>query len=207
MVVIKEDSAFQDILPIITESAHSRFPVIAENRDEVVGLLLAKELLKYYDEKQQAEFSVKAIMRPPVFVAESKRLDILLREFRLNHNHMALVIDEYGGVAGLITIEDVLEQIVGEIEDEYDEQDEFNIKQHTPHEYIIKALTPIEDFNEYFSDHLSAEEYDTIGGLVMSQFGHLPKQDEETSIGRYDFKIMHADKRRIHLLRVKLHDK
>ncbi len=204
MVVIEEGTAINDIVPIVIESAHSRFPIIAENKDEVVGLMLAKDLLPYAFDCTTKPFRLKDITRDAIFVPESKRLDVLLREFRLTHNHMALVVDEYGGIAGLVTIEDVLEQIVGEIEDEHDDEDEFYIKKHSDNEYIVKALTPIEDFNEYFSDKIADEDYDTIAGLVMRQFGHLPKVGEVTSFGRYDFKILNADKRRIHLLKVRL---
>jgi len=209
MVVIDETASLEEILPIVIESAHSRFPVIAENRDKITGILFAKDLLAYcFNESKvyeaKGKFKITALMRSALFVPESKRLDVLLREFRRTHHHMALVIDEYGGVAGLITIEDVLEQIVGEIEDEHDIEEELNIKKHSESEYIIKALTPVEDFNEYFSDNLSDDEYDTIGGLVLSQFGHLPKKGEIASVGRYDFTILKADKRRIHLLKLEV---
>lgn len=202
MVVIPENAKLNDILPVVIESAHSRFPIISENKDEVVGMLLAKDLLPFAFEGEAKPFDLKSIMRKTVFVPESKRLDALLREFRLTRNHMALVVDEYGSIAGLVTIEDVLEQIVGEIEDEHDE-DEFYIKKHSANEFIVKALTPIEDFNDYFSDNIDDEDFDTIGGLVMRQFGHLPRVGEETSYGRYDFRVLNADKRRIHLLKVR----
>ena len=143
-------------------------------------------------------------MRPPFFVPESKRLDVLLREFRLSHNHMALVVDEYGGIAGLVTIEDVLEEIVGDIEDEYDTDEEPNIKKHSDGYYFIKALTPIEEFNEFFSDNINDEEFDTIGGLVVSKLGYLPKRGEILEIGLYQFKVLQADNRRIRLMRVKI---
>lgn len=202
MVVVQQDTTPQEILPIIIESAHSRFPVIGENKDEVVGILLAKDFLAYNIHRPELQFDFKKIVRPAVFVPESKRLDTLLQEFRINRNHMAIVVDEYGGVAGLITIEDVLEQIVGDIEDEYDEDDETFIRKHSDSQYIVKALTPIEDFNEYFGATFSDEEFDTIGGLVMKSLGHLPKRGESVVIDNFRFKVVHADNRRVHLLRV-----
>lgn len=201
IIIVKEEAELKDIVPIVVNSAHSRFPVMAENKEEVIGILLAKDLLQFAFNTSSSSFNLKQIIREPVLVPESKRLDTLLREFRLNHNHMAIVMDEYGSIAGLITIEDVLEQIVGDIEDEHDAEDEYNIKPQTDNEFIIKALTPIEDFNEYFKDALSDAEYDTIGGLVIREFGRLPKIGEVISFGRYDFKVLNADKRRIHLLR------
>lgn len=204
MVVMEDGANLHDILPMVIKSAHSRFPIIAENKDEVVGILLAKDLLPYAFDIEQTKFHLKKIMRKPVFVPESKRLDVLLRQFRVTHNHMAIVVDEYGGNSGLVTIEDVLEQIVGEIEDEHDEEDEFNIKKHSENKYIVKALTTIEDFNEFFHDQLSDDAFDTVGGLVLSEFGHLPHVGETTSFGRYDFKVLNADKRRVHLLEVRV---
>lgn len=202
IIVVKEEAQLKDIIPIVVNSAHSRFPVMAENKEEVIGILLAKDLLQFAFNTETHTFNLKRIIREPVLVPESKRLDTLLREFRLNHNHMAIVMDEYGSIAGLITIEDVLEQIVGDIEDEHDADDDYNIKTHGENEFIVKALTSIEDFNEYFKDALSDAEYDTIGGLVIREFGRLPKIGEVISFGRYDFKVLNADKRRIHLLRV-----
>ncbi len=204
IVVIKEEAGLADIIPIAVNSSHSRFPVISENQDEVVGILLAKDLLQFAFNAEDKKFSLEQIIREPMLVPESKRLDSLLRQFRTNHNHMAIVVDEYGGTAGLVTIEDVLEQIVGEIEDEHDDSAEFDIKQHSENEYIVKALTPIEDFNKHFQEVFNDDEYDTIGGLVMHEFGRLPKMGEVVSFGRYDFKVLNADKRRIHLLQVKV---
>lgn len=201
MVIIEQDKDPEEFLPLVIESGHSRFPVIGETRDEVVGILLAKDLLGYkLDPKQR--FQIRDLLRTPVFVPESKHLNSLLQEFRHNHNHMAIVVDEYGGVAGLVTIEDVLEQIVGEIEDEYDIDEETYIKKLNDTQYTVKALTPIEEFNEYFSAHLNEKEFDTIGGLIMQALGHLPKRGETTNIGRFRFKVLHADNRRIRLLRV-----
>lgn len=202
MVVIERDESLQKFLPDVIESAHSRFPVIGENRDEVVGILLAKDLLRYNNPAEQAHFNIVNILRPVAFVPEGKRLDSLLQEFRRTHNHMAIVVDEYGGVAGLVTIEDVLEQIVGEIEDEYDIDDEAFIKKLGSMQYDVKALTPIEDFNEHFNANLDDSEFDTIGGLIIHAFGHLPKRNEAITIDRFRFKVLHADNRRVRLLRV-----
>jgi magnesium and cobalt transporter len=201
MVVIEQSATLDAILPIVIESAHSRFPVIGENRDDVVGFLMAKDLLAYHYNIKPEPFQLMQITRPPVLVPESKRLDVMLREFRLNHNHMAVVIDEYGGVSGLITIEDVLEQIVGEIEDEYDIGEEPSIKQLDVHTYIVKALTPIEEFNQYFHETLDVEEFDTIGGHIMKLFGYLPKRGETVHFGKYQVEVLNADKRRIRLLK------
>lgn len=202
MVVVKEDATLEELLPQIIESAHSRFPVIGENTDEVLGILLAKDLLPRLLKSDTEPFAVAELMRPCFVVPESKRLNVLLREFRQNRNHMAIVIDEYGGVAGLITIEDVLEEIVGEIEDETDtDEDEF-IRKITDTEFFVKALTPIEDFNEYFETQLSDEEFDTIGGLVIQAFGHMPARGETTTFEGFRFKVIHADQRKIQSLRV-----
>lgn len=202
MVCIKHDSTLDALLPTVIESAHSRFPVVDDDHDDVVGILLAKDLLKYGFGKNPLEFKMTDCMRTAIFVPQSKRLDILLREFRINRNHMAIVIDEYGHVAGLITIEDVLEQIVGEIEDEYDIDEDDEIKKHADGSYIVKATAPIDDFNEYFNTEFSDEEFDTIGGLVLQGFGYLPKRGETIKIENYRFKILHSDNRRIHLLEV-----
>lgn len=202
MTVVEHDATPHDFLPILIESAHSRFPVIGENRNEVIGIMLAKDLLAFNLHDPNAKFDLKNILRPAVFVPESKRLDTLLQEFRIKRNHMAIVIDEYGGVAGLITIEDVLEQIVGEIEDEYDVDEDTFIKKYSDTQYIVKALTPVEDFNESFGSDFSDEEFDTIGGLVMQAFGHLPKRGETIAIDRFRIKVLHADNRRIRLLRI-----
>jgi len=202
MAVVERDAALDKILPIVIESAHSRFPVIGDNRDEVVGILLAKDLLAYYGQDNAKNFNVRDILRPAVFIPESKRLNVLLKEFRASRHHMALVVDEYGGVAGLVTIEDVLEQIVGEIVDEHDIEEDAYIKKHNDNVYAVKALTPIEEFNHYFFAEFSDDEFDTIGGLVMNRFGRLPRRGEVISIDRFRFKILNADSRRIHLLQV-----
>src|SRR5579872_2478175 len=201
MITIEKNSTLKKILPVVVESAHSRFPVV-ENED-VVGILLAKDLLKYVFGQSQQEFIISEHLRPAVFVPQSKRLDILLREFRTNRNHIAIVIDEYGQVAGLVTIEDVLEQIVGDIEDEYDIDEDDDIKKHEDGHYTVKASTVIDDFNEYFNTDFNDEEFDTIGGLILNSFGHLPKRGETISIGDYHFKVLHSDNRRVHLLEVR----
>lgn len=201
MVVIDIDCKLDTVLPLVIESGHSRFPII--DNDDVVGILLAKDLLPYCHKKEPNQFSIHDMMRPTTFVPQSKRLDILLREFRINRNHMAIVIDEYGHVAGLITIEDVLEQIVGEIEDEYDIDEDDQIKKHEDGTYTIKASTPIDDFNEYFNADLNDEEFDTLGGLVLKGFGHLPKRGEALMLENYRFRVLHSDNRRIYLLEVK----
>lgn len=201
MVVIDADSKLETIVPYVIESGHSRFPVVDET--DVIGILLAKDLLKYcYNKKDVSEFSIRDVVRSAVFVPESKRLNILLREFRTNRNHMAIVIDEYGHISGLVTIEDLLEQIVGEIEDEYDIDEDVSIKKHEKGVYTVKASTTIEDFNEYFKTDLSDEEFDTIGGLVLQAFGHLPKRGETIELENFRFKVLHSDNRRIYLLEV-----
>ena len=203
MAFVIADQKPKDFLPLIIESAHSRFPVLGENDDEVLGILLAKDLLGLVLEQDTDYFRIKEILRPVTFVPESKRLNVLLKEFRATRNHMAIVIDEYGGIAGLVTIEDVLEQIVGDIEDEhdFDEEDTF-IKQVDDDTFMVKALTPIQDFNESFATVFEDFEFDTIGGIVMGKFGRLPDCDESIIIGQYEFKVVNANSRQIHLLQV-----
>jgi magnesium and cobalt transporter len=203
MVVIKAESSLEEILPQIIRSAHSRYPVIGDNPDDVLGILLVKDLLPQILRKENDAFDIRDLLRPTVVVPESKRLNVLLREFRQNRNHMAIVIDEYGGVAGLVTIEDVLEEIVGEIEDETDVEEDQFIRRIGDEEYFIKALTPIEDFNEYFEARFSDEEFDTIGGLVIHAFGHMPARNETTQVGNFEFKVINADQRKIHSLRMR----
>ncbi|MCK4743011.1 MAG: CBS domain-containing protein [Sulfuriflexus sp.] len=202
IVVIDRDAELDEFLPMVIEASHSRYPVIGENKDEVVGMLLAKDLLPFTAGGKAKEFILREILRPAVFVPESKRLDVLLKEFRSSRNHMAIVVDEYGGVAGVVTIEDVLEQIVGEIEDEYDFDEGTSILQLNENEYTVKALTSVEDFNEYFHTKFSDEEFDTVGGLVINSFGHVPKRGEITLMGDIRFKILRSDNRRVHLLKV-----
>ncbi len=200
VVMVSRDASAEETLKLITEMAHSRFPVIDDDRDDVIGILLAKDLLAAVVSADKFEFDLKEIMRPAVFIPESKRLNVLLREFRARRNHMAIVVDEYGGVAGMVTIENVLEQIVGEIEDEHDIDDDAPILKHDDSTYTIKALTTVEDFNEYFSIEWSDDDFDTVGGFVMNYFGHLPTRDEQVTVGNFRFTVMRADNRRIHLL-------
>jgi magnesium and cobalt transporter len=202
MISIKANQTPKEFLPSIIEAAHSRYPVVGESLDDVIGILLAKDLLPLVLLDEQPSFNIKDLLRPATFVPESKRLNVLLREFRANHNHMAVVIDEYGGVAGLVTIEDVLEQIVGDIEDEHDVEEDSYVKPLPSGDFLVKALTPIDNFNEAFDTEFSDDEFDTVGGLVMSAFGHLPKRNEVTEIGEYRFRVLNADSRRIHLLRL-----
>ena len=202
MVVVSSDSQPEEFIESLIESGHSRFPVIGDSRDEVEGILLAKDLLGYLATGGEEAFDLEDSMRPAVFIPESKRLNVLLREFRENRNHMAIVVDEYGGVAGLVTIEDVLEQIVGEIDDEHDNEESSLIRRLGNGEYTVKAITPIETFNEYFQTNFSDEEFDTIGGLVIKAFGQLPKRGQSTRIDGVTFKVLRADKRRVHLLNV-----
>jgi magnesium and cobalt transporter len=188
-------------VPHVIATAHSRFPVVDRDRDEVLGILLAKDLLRYYAGEE--EFNVREMLRPAVFVPESKRLNVLLREFRANRNHMAIVVDEYGGVAGLITIEDVLEQIVGEIEDEYDfDESGDNIIAEPRGRFRVKAQTEIADFNQAFGSDFSDADSDTVGGLVIARFGHLPKRSESILIDGLKFVVLRADSRRLHTLQV-----
>jgi len=202
MEFIKAAATLQDILPQIISSAHSRYPVIGDNPDDILGILLAKDLLPQILIPDNGTFSIEDLLRPTMVVPESKRLNVLLREFRENRNHMAIVIDEYGGVAGLVTIEDVLEEIVGEIEDETDPQADRFIHLIDDHECMVKALTPIEDFNAYFGCRFSDEEFDTIGGLVIQAFGHMPARQEVTTIDKFKFEVVKADQRKIYSLRV-----
>jgi magnesium and cobalt transporter len=200
MDVVDIHDSPEKFLPQVIESGHSRFPVIGESRDDVVGILLAKDLLRYFAGQ---EYNVREMLRPAVFIPESKRLNVLLKDFRRNRNHMAIVVDEYGGVAGLVTIEDVLEQIVGDIEDEYDfDETEANILLDRNGLYRVKAQTSIEDFNGTFGTAFSDEEYDTIGGLLLSRFGRLPKRGEEIVLDRLRFRVLRADSRRLHSLLV-----
>jgi magnesium and cobalt transporter len=200
MEVLNRDSSLEQMLPAIVDTGHSRFPVIGESRDEVLGILLAKDLLRYFVAGNEEAFNIREVLRPAVFIPESKRLNVLLKEFRANRNHIAIVVDEYGGVAGMVTIEDVLEQIVGEIEDEHDLDEDYYIRKHSATHFTVKALTPVEDFNEYFEAGFSDEEFDTIGGLLVHEFGHLPKRGETVTIDRFLFKVLRADNRRVHML-------
>jgi len=201
IISIRAHQTPAEFLPAVIEAAHSRYPVIGDGPDDVLGLLLAKDLLPLLLD-QARPFDLKAVLRPATFVPESKRLNVLLREFRSTHSHMAIVVDEYGGVAGLVTIEDVLEQIVGEIEDEHDVEEESFIKSLPNGDFVVKALTPIETLNETLETRFADPEADTAGGLVMNRLGHLPRRNEETVIDDFRFRVLNADGRRIHLLRV-----
>lgn len=204
MIVVQRDAPIKEILSVIVESGHSRFPVVTDDKDEVSGVLLAKDLLQYFAERGDKKFSIREYLRPAVYIPESKRLNTLLSEFRASRNHMAIVVDEYGGVSGLITIEDVVEQIVGDIDDEHDTDLGDNIFEHGDNLYVLRALTPIEEFNMRFSTEFSDSEYETIGGLIMHQLGHMPKRSEETSIDQFHFKVLRADSRRIYLLQMRV---
>ncbi|MXY15231.1 MAG: CBS domain-containing protein, partial [Proteobacteria bacterium] len=195
-------SSLQDMLPTIIDSAHSRFPVVGDSRDEVLGILLAKDLLRYFMGGRQDDFSLENVLRPAVVVPESKRVNTLLIEFKDGRNHMAIVVDEYSGVSGLVTIEDVLEQIVGDITDEHDAAEDSYIVEHSKGNYGVKALTPIEEFNEFFATQYSDTDFETFGGLVLSKFGHLPKKGEKIKFDRFTVEVLRSDRRRLHLLNV-----
>jgi len=202
MVVVQREDPPEKILPTVIESGHSRFPVVGGDRDEVVGILLAKDLLRYFAEDSATGFDIRECLRPAVFIPESKRLNVLLKEFRNSHNHMAIVVDEYGGVSGLLTIEDVLEQIVGDIGDEYDVDDVEGIRKEAERTYAVPALTRIEEFNDVFDTRFSDEEADTIGGLVLHELGRMPRRGEAIELGGLELKVLRADRRRIETLRV-----
>ncbi len=203
MTVLERDDPPETLLPIVVESGHSRFPVIGEDRDRIVGILLAKDLLRYFAESRRGgDFDIREVLRPAVFVPEPKRLNVLLKEFRQNRHHMAIVVDEYGGVAGLVTIEDVIEQIVGDIADEYDVEEDQSIRREGERVFTVRALTRIADFNGYFSSNFSDEEFDTIGGLIVHAFGRLPRRGESVRIDEFEFRVLRGDRRRIDLVRV-----
>jgi magnesium and cobalt transporter len=201
MVVLERDAPMDELFTAIVESGHSRFPVIGEDRDEVVGILLAKDVLRFSVESPGEALDLSGFLRPATFIPESKRLDTLLQEFRSGRNHMAIVVDEYGGISGLLTIEDVLEEIVGEIDDEHDPQVAEPI-QHQGDHWNVMALTRIDEFNEFFSTSLDDDDYETVGGLIMREFGRLPRRGEEASFGGFLFRVTQADRRRIHRLDV-----
>lgn len=205
MIVLKKDALLNDVYSTVIEYGHSRFPVISEDKSEVVGILLAKDLLAHALNRK--EIKVEELMRAATVVPESKRLNVLLKEFRAKRSHMAIVVDEYGAVAGVVTIEDVLEQIVGEIEDEHDYEAEEYITKRNEKEYIIQALTPLEDFNQYFSTDLDTEEFDTVGGFIVGHLEHMPKKGEKVEQGRFRFEVLKADGRRVHLLKLKIKNK
>jgi hemolysin (HlyC) family protein len=216
MVFVRRDDPPARILDIIIESGHSRFPVMDEDRDDIVGILLAKDLLRLTSAAQaeargeaqgrekvrEGRFDIREYMRPALFVPESKRLNVLLREFRRNRNHMAIVVDEYGGVSGLVTIEDVIEQIVGQIDDEFDVEDDRNIRKEEPRRFMVRGVTRLAEFNEYFGTRLAGDGFDTVAGLIMSRLGRLPRRGETLAIDGLEFQIVRADRRRIDTLRV-----
>ncbi len=203
MIVVPHDAELDTILPLVTESSHSRYPVIEDDRSKVVGIMLIKDLLPKL--MQNNKLLVQDIMRPAFVVPESKRLNVLLKELRTNGNHMAIVVDEYGQCAGSVSIEDVLEQIVGDIEDEHDDQeDEGYIFRRSDNEYMIKALTPMEEFDDYFHTRLATDEYDTLGGFIVSQLEHMPKKGETLDVDNMRFEVIRADTRRVHLVKLKM---
>jgi magnesium and cobalt transporter len=203
MVFVRRSDPVARLLPVVVESGHSRVPVMDEDRDDIVGILLAKDLLRLTSGNSQERFDIREYMRPAVFVPESKRLNVLLKEFRRNRNHMAIVVDEYGGVAGLCTIEDVIEQIVGDIDDEFDVEDDQNIRRDAERQFTVRGMTRIGEFNEYFGAQLSEEEgVDTIAGLLLKQLGRLPRRGESLSLEGFEFRVLRADRRRIDALRV-----
>ncbi|KII80448.1 CNNM family magnesium/cobalt transport protein CorC [Vibrio renipiscarius] len=205
MVTVERTDNLDALVALITDAQHSRYPVISEDKDHVEGILLAKDLIKYLG-SDCAGFDIEEVIRPAVVVPESKRVDRLLKEFREERYHMAIVVDEFGGVSGLVTIEDILEEIVGDIEDEFDDEEELDIRQLSKHTYAVKALTTIEEFNETFGTSFSDEEVDTVGGLVMTTFGHLPARGEVVEIDHYSFKVTAADNRRVIQLQVTVPD-
>lgn len=200
MDIVREDDDITDIIRVVVESGHSRLPVVGDDANDVRGILLAKDLLACFSEKGMENFDIKDVMRPAIFIPESKRLNILLREFRAARTHLAVVVDEYG-VAGLVTIEDVIEEIVGEIADEHDLDEEERIRQHSRDRYTVQAITPIAEFNEFFHGALDDGEYDTIGGLVVAAFGHVPARGESIEFHGFNVRVLRADKRRVVLLR------
>ena len=202
MISVRRDDPPARIVPTVVESGHSRFPVMDEDKDDIIGILLAKDLLRMYASGAKERFDIREYMRPAVFVPESKRLNVLLKEFRRNRNHMAIVVDEYGGVAGLVTIEDVIEQIVGEIDDEYDVEDDLNIRREAERQYAVRGVTRIDEFNEFFETQLPEEDFDTVAGLVMKQLGRLPRRGETVNFDGFEFRVTRADRRRIDALRV-----
>jgi magnesium and cobalt transporter len=205
MVILENDWGLERLIAEIVESGHSRLPVIDDNKDNVIGILIVKDLLAHAFDRRE-DFDLRALLRPAKFIPESKRLNTLLKEFRGNRLHMAIVVNEYGGVAGLVTIEDVLEEIVGEIDDEHDIDEEGAFIRPQGDAFIVKALTLVEDFNKYFQAQLSDERADTIGGLVMTELGRLPKGGESVDLDRFHFQVLRADNRRVHLLEMTLRD-
>ncbi|MCL4720385.1 MAG: CBS domain-containing protein [Gammaproteobacteria bacterium] len=202
MTVVELDSPAEKLLRTVADSGHSRFPVIGEDREEVVGILLAKDVLRHFLETPGQAFDIRQFIRPATFIPESKRLNTLLKDFRRTRNHIAIVVDEYGGITGLLTIEDVLEEIVGEIDDEHDSAEVGPIQEQAPGRYHVRAVTRIDEFNDYFDTNLDDEYYDTVGGLVIHELGHLPRKGETVILGDFRFRVLQSDRRRIHALEV-----
>ena len=202
MVAVRRDDPLETLLPAIVESGHSRFPVMDDDRDDIVGILLAKDVLRIYAGGGAADFDIRECMRPAVVVPESKRVDVMLKEFRRSRNHMAIVVDEYGGVAGLVTIEDAIEQIVGDIDDEFDVDEEHNIRREADGQYLVRGATPIAEFNEFFGTALSDDDFDTVAGLVMQQLGRMPRRGDAAQVEGLELKVLRADRRRIEALKV-----
>jgi magnesium and cobalt transporter len=202
MVCLRREDPIARILPAVVESRHSRFPVLEGERDDVTGILLAKDLLRFFAEASPGKFDMREYLRPAVFVPESKRLNVLLREFRDSRNHMAIVVDEYSGIAGLVTIEDVIEQIVGDIDDEFDVEDDQNIRREGERQFSVRGSTRIDEFNQYFNAELPAHGFDTVAGLVMQQLGRMPRRGEAVMLGAFEFRVVRTDRRRIDSLRV-----
>ncbi len=203
MIVVDHEASLKEMIAVIAPSGHSRFPVVGDNRDEIIGIILAKDILTYVLEDHD-KFDLRDILRPPVFVPESKRLNVLLKEFRLSRNHMAIIADEYGGIAGLVTIEDVIEQIIGDIDDEHDDDDDQLIKSHGYDQYTVDAITEIEDFNEFFKSDIKGEDIDTVGGFVIRELGQMPKRGDTVETKNLILKVIGADSRRVHRLQVSL---
>ena len=204
MVCLRREDAIAHILSAVVESRHSRFPVLDGDRDDVAGILLAKDLLRLFAGATPAIFDMREYLRPAVFVPEAKRLNVLLRDFRDSRNHMAIVVDEYSGVAGLVTIEDVIEQIVGDIDDEFDVEDDQNIRREDERQFSVRGSTRIDEFNQYFNAELPEGEFDTVAGLVMKQLGRMPRRGESVMLGLFEFRVMRTDRRRIDSLRVSI---
>jgi magnesium and cobalt transporter len=202
MICLRREEPLAGMLAAIVESGHSRFPMLADDRDDVVGILLAKDLLRQFAGADPHKFDIREYLRPATFVPESKRLNVLLKEFRVNRNHMAIVVDEYGGVAGLVTIEDVIEQIIGEIDDEFDIEDDQDIRREGERQFSVRGGTRIAEFNQFFNVELPEDEFDTIAGLVMKQFGRMPRRGESVQLAGLELRVLRADRRRIDTLRV-----
>jgi magnesium and cobalt transporter len=202
MVCVRRQDTPEELMPVVVESGHSRFPVLDADRDDVIGILLAKDLLRTIGTSDAARFDIREFMRPAVVVPESKRVNVLLKDFRRNRNHMAIVVDEYGGVAGLVTIEDAIEQIVGEIDDEFDIDDEQNIRKDGERQYAVRGAPPIEEFSDYFGVSYEADGFDTVAGLIIRHLGRLPRRGESVQLGDLEFRIARADRRRVDTLRV-----